>query len=67
MTLKQEQKIYDTVMEVFESNKGECTNCESHFVTDEYNYFLMHNGEKEFKVSFKISNGKLLKKSITIK
>ena len=39
LTEKQEDKLYKQVTEYFEKNNGEVTNCETTYVTEDYNYF----------------------------
>ena len=65
LTEKQEDKIYKQVTEYFEKNNGEVTNCETTYVTEDYNYFYFCTEELfDVKVTFKTSNGKLLKRSL---
>lgn len=67
LTNLQEEKVYQEVMNIFESEQDECTNCESNFIFDERNYFEMYTKNDVFKVEFKTKKGKLLKRSLTIK
>ena len=65
LTENQENKIYREVTNYFESNNGEVTNCETKYVTEEYNYFYFCTEElTDVKVTFKTNNGKLLKRSL---
>lgn len=67
LTENEEDTIYQQVMNIFETQKGECTNCETNYIFDERNYFDMMTEENSFTVTFKTNNGKLLKRSLTIK
>ena len=67
LTQKQEDTIYSEIMNIFEITKGECTNCESNYITDNRNYFYMMTEQETFIVEFNTKKGKLLKRSITIK
>ena len=67
LTEKEETKIYTEVTKYFEKNNGEVTNCESNYVTKDYNYFYFCTDElEEVKVTFKTNNGKILKRSLKI-
>ena len=67
LTEKREDEVYKGVTDVFEKKYGECTNCESNYVTEDYNYFEMWSEEGCFVVKFKTKNSRLLKKSVTFK
>ena len=57
LTENQENKIYREVTNYFESNNGEVTNCETKYVTEEYNYFYFCTEElTDVKVTFKTNN-----------
>ena len=67
LTEKQEDKVYKEVYNIFENKNGECTNCETNFITENRNYFEMYSDIGCFNVEFKTKNGKLLKRSLIIK
>ena len=67
LTEKQEDKIYAQITAILESKKGEVINCESNYVTSELNYFDVITDDNSYTVSFNTNNGKLLKRSVTIK
>ena len=67
LTENQEDKVYKEIMNIFESKKGECTNCDTNYIFDEYNYFNIHTENNAFTVDFKTKKGRLLKTSILIK
>tara|TARA_R110000764_G_scaffold227534_1_gene317694 strand:- start:14 stop:232 length:219 start_codon:yes stop_codon:yes gene_type:complete len=65
LTEDQENKIYTEVTNYFEKNNGEVTNCETKFVTEDYNYFYFCTEELfQVRVRFDTKNGKLLKRSL---
>ena len=67
LTENQENKVYRQIMDIFETKQGQCTNCESNYIFNDYNYFVMHTEDNIFNVDFKTKNGKLVKRSIVIK
>lgn len=67
LTVNQEDTIYSQIMNIFETQKGECTNCESNYIFDTRNYFEMMTEENTFRVEFSTKKGNLLKRSVTIK
>ena len=67
LTKKQEDRIYAQITTIFESKKGEVTNCESKYVRSELNYFDMMTETDSYTVSFKTNKGRLLKRSVIIK
>ena len=65
LTENQENKIYREVTNYFEINNGEVTNCETNYVTEDYNYFYFCTEDlTDVKITFKTNNGKLLKRSL---
>lgn len=65
LTVKQEDKIYQQVTELFEKSKGEYTHCETNYIFDERNYYDMYTENEHYNVTFKTKNGNLLKRSVS--
>ena len=66
LTINQEDTIYTQVINIFETQKGECTNCESYYIFNTRNYFNIMTEENTFRIKFSTKKGRLLKRSVTI-